>query len=629
MGRATSLTDEEKTEPDVIAAVDDNKQVNTLPKLRKEISIQDQSSRMPLRKILIVYAGIGTALVVSFMDQTAVSTAAPNIGIDLNGSASIAWLGTSFFVANCAFQLVYGRLSDIFGRKNMLQLALVLLAVGNLMCSFASSPIQLYTFRAISGIGGGGINNIAMVIVSDIVPLKERGKYQGLISASTSLGSAIGPFLGGGLAGANNWRWLFRITTICGVLTMVLIHFIIPLKPVFGSMRKKLLQVDYFGVFLSSASIIFLLVPISGGGSTFAWSNPTVIALLVCGGLCAVLFVLVEWKLAKLPILPLRLFRMRTPTIVNIQSFFIGMIYFGNIFYIPMFLQYVKGYSPLLSGAFVLVYTLPQAGWGIGAGLYISKTNHYKRIIVLGAAIWTLALGLQLLWKPDSSLGLILGILEIGSVGVGFSLQTTVVAALATSPPKDRAVITASRNFFRSMGGSFGLACASAIYQAVIKNHFARIDALTESQQSRLLDSGLSHLPPLPAPVLIEVRDAYSDALRMVFAAFTAFSGVALFLSLLIQEVEFMKDQPQVEERTSIGRLATNERERFSGTNAEADKRLPETPTQLTAAPWNQSSVSNVSTEVDSVLMTAGQSEETFSDAKKRESHHEIVEKVT
>ncbi|WVW79350.1 hypothetical protein I302_101318 [Kwoniella bestiolae CBS 10118] len=524
--------------------IDAEKQLEGLPQLRQELSIQDQSSRMSHKKILIVYFGIGLALIISFMDQTAVTTAAPTIGDDINGSASISWLGTSYLVANCAFQLVYGRLSDIFGRKMMLQVALAFLVVGNLLCSFAETPVQLYAFRAISGIGGGGINNIAMVIVSDIVPLAERGKYQGLISAATSLGNAIGPFVGGGLAGINQWRWLFRVITILGIVTMGMIQVIIPLKPVTGSMSRKLVQVDYLGVLMSSASIMLLLVPISGGGGTFAWSSPTVITLLIVGVVCGVIFMIVEGRVAKLPILPLRLFRLRTPCIISFQSFFIGMIYFGNLFYVPIFFQYCKGYTPLLSGALVLVYTLPQAVWGVGAGFYISKTNHYKRIIASGAAIWTSALGLQLVWKPSTHLGILLAFLEINAVGVGFSLQTTLIAALATTLPKDRAVVTASRNFFRTMGGAFGLASASAIYQAVVSSRISASTLLTESEKLNLLDSALANLSVLSPAAVAQVRNAYSDGLRMVFVAFTVFSGASLLLSLCIEEVLFAKDAP-------------------------------------------------------------------------------------
>ncbi|WWD18349.1 hypothetical protein CI109_102799 [Kwoniella shandongensis] len=516
---------------------------------------------MPLKKILWTYFGIGIALIVSFIDQTAVSTAAPEIGTNLGGSDTISWVGTAFFVANCAFQLVYGRLSDIFGRKYMLQIAVFFLAVGNLLCSFAQTPIQLYVFRAISGAGGGGVNGIAMVIVSDIVPLKERGKYQGLVSAATAMGNAIGPFIGGGLASAGQWRWVFRTTTFLGIVVIILDHLILPLKPVQGSMMTKIKQIDYLGIFLSAAGTVLLLVPISGGGSTFEWKSATVIVMIVVGVGCFVAFGFCQWKWAALPILPLRMFEDRTTSAVMVQSFFIGMVYYGNIFYIPMFFQYVKGYSSLVSGAFVLAYTFPQAGWGISSGIYISKTNHYKRVIVLGALLWTIGVGLQIIWTQKSNMGMVLGFLEISSIGVGFSLQSTLVAALATTPAPDRAVVTAARNFFRTMGGAFGLAIANAIYNNVVSSHLGALP-LTDATREMLLKSALSHLHELSPSDLYLVRGAYAAGLRMCFVCFTAVAALCVITALMMREVTFRKDSPELEaERRRNKRLVDAEKD--------------------------------------------------------------------
>ncbi|KAI1311252.1 major facilitator superfamily domain-containing protein [Xylaria venustula] len=522
----------------------------------KELKFEDQSTRMPLKKILIVYFGIGLALIVAFMDQTAVSTASPVISSDLNASKTISWVGTAFFVGNCSFQLVYGRLSDIFGRKYTLQAALLLLILGDLLCSFARTPIQLYAFRAIAGVGGGGVTNIAMVIVSDIVPLKERGKYQGFISSAASIGNAVGPFVGGGFASrsSGDWRWLFRVIAIAGVVVIVLVHFIIPLKPTQGSMVAKLKMIDYTGAVLSSAATIFLLVPISGGGSTFPWSSATVIALLVLGVVCLIAFLFAEAKIAKLPILPLRLFRMWTPSIIMLQSFLIGIIYYGNIYYIPIYIQYVKGHSALVSGALVLAWTFPQSFWGVAAGFFVSKTNRYKLVLMSGATVWTLGLALQVLWTPDTPLGEVIGFLELSAIGIGFNLQNTLVAALATTKNEDRAVVTGGRNYFRTLGASFGLAIANAIYQPEVSRRLEKIGSLSPAERESLMSSATQYLDSLPPDVQYSVRDAYSHGLRVVFIAFAAICGGVLLLSFLVKEVKFRKDSPELQKEKQANR---------------------------------------------------------------------------
>ncbi|WVR06704.1 hypothetical protein IAU60_003736 [Kwoniella sp. DSM 27419] len=531
-------------------------------KERSEIVIQDQSIRLPLHRLLLIYFGIGLALVLSFLDQTSVSTAAPVIGGEIGGSESISWLGTAFLVTNCAMHLVYGRLSDIFGRKRMLHVALLFLGGGNLLCGFAKTPVQLYVFRAISGLGGGGVNGIAMTVVSDVVSLKDRGKYQGLISAACSLGSAVGPFVGGGLSTAGHWRWIFWMTTPLSVAIIIGTHFILPLKPVTGSVKEKLAKIDYTGIALSAGGTILLLVslivpycanpqvPISGGGSSFAWDSAVVISLLIIGSVLMIAFLLCEWKFASLPILPLRLFKTPTVSVILAQSFLVGWIYYGNIFYVPMFFQYVKGYSALKSGALVLAYTLPQSLYGIISGQIISRTNRYKAVIVFGTAVWTLGAGLQIMWEADWSLARILAALEVSSIGVGCCLQSTLVAMMAVAPDRDRAVVTSSRNFFRTMGGAFGLAIANAIFNNTVSASLP-VELSAEQKQS-ILKSSLSSIHSLSPELKTSVIDAYAVGLRMCFIVFTAGSGVCFLLSFAIKEVVFRKDPPGLKQTQAV-----------------------------------------------------------------------------
>lgn len=227
-----------------------------------------------------------------------------------------------------------------------------------------------------------------------------------------------------------------RITTILGGIVIMINQVVLPLRPVSGSIKVKLRQIDYFGLLFSIAGTVLILVPLSGGGSTFPWRSPVTISLLVIGGLCALAFLWVEGRVANIPVLPcesrlvtelmtVRLFSNRNATVGMIVSYLTGVSYYGNVFYVPIYLQYVRGYSPLVAGALVLVYTLPQSIWGISSGWYVSRTNHYKIVLVIGTAVWTLSLGVQLLWTPSTGIGQVLGCLELGAVGIGSCMQTS------------------------------------------------------------------------------------------------------------------------------------------------------------------------------------------------------------
>ncbi|KAL1409048.1 hypothetical protein Q8F55_005872 [Vanrija albida] len=513
-----------------------------------EIQLEDQATRLPLRRLLVIYAGICSAMFISFMDQSAVATAAPVIGSDLRASKTISWVGTSYMVANCTFQLMYGRLSDIFGRKHCLVLSLALLVLGNLLCGFARTAVQLYVFRAISGVGGGGATNLAMIIVSDVVPLKERGKYQSFLSVAISLGNAAGPFIGGGLATAGQWRWLFRVTAILGALCGVACQLTLPLKPVSGSVRTKLAQIDYAGVLLSAAATVLLLVPISGGGSVFAWNGAVVISLLSVGAVCAAAFIVVEWRLARLPVLPMRIFANVSSATAVLGQFCIGLAYYAGIFYIPIYLQYVKACTPLAAGALGLSYSLPQAGWAVVAGWYVSSTNRYKRVVVLGAASWTVSVALQQLWRVSTPLALSMCLLQLQALGIGFVLQPC----------------------------SVGLAAANTLYQATVKRGLRRVSNLSRDQRKSLLQSSLG-FDGLEGKVLHQVKEVYAAGLRCVFFLFLGIVALYLVLTFLIKEVKFRADATELAEkngRTDVetGKAASVRSEKTEIADGESGK---------------------------------------------------------
>jgi MFS family permease len=272
-----------------------------------EKSLQDQTNILPIGQLLVVFAGLATSLLICFVDQNGVGVALPTIGRDLNAENTISWAGTSSLIANTMFTVLYGRLSDIFGRKSVYLGALGLLCLADLLCGLSQNAPMLYVFRGLAGIAGGGVTSLTMIIVSDVVTLEERGKYQGILGASLGMGNVVGPFISASFAEKSTWRGLFWLVSPLAAISAVVAWLLLPSTMQRSSIRANINKLDFGGVITSSIAIILLLIPISGGGAYFAWDSPMVITMLVIGGLSLIAFMIVEWKIAALPMLPSQL----------------------------------------------------------------------------------------------------------------------------------------------------------------------------------------------------------------------------------------------------------------------------------------------------------------------------------
>ncbi|ODV81091.1 MFS general substrate transporter [Suhomyces tanzawaensis NRRL Y-17324] len=424
---------------------------------------------LPLKKLLVCLTALSLGLFISFCDQTGLTIALPQIAKDLNAETSINWAGTSSLLANCVCQVLFGRLADIFGRKNILLTSLGILAVADLICGFVKTGPQFYVFRAFAGIGAGGTQSLTMVMLSDIVTLKQRGKYQGILGAQVGLGNALGPFIMAGFVEHNSWRNFYHMMPALIVMVMLTIWYLIDdrsnsqkLSSVL-SRAEKFKKIDYLGLLFSTASLTLLLVPISGGGSTYAWNSTLVIVMFIIGGGCFVGFVLIEWKIPKLPMIPLDLFGRLSLSIILLSNFFFGMAYYGVLYYLPYYLQIVRQLDAIHSSIFVLPLVLPMSIMSIVAGQIISRTGHYKFVIIAGYTVWTLACGLLMVFNKTTNYGVIVVILLLMGSGIGWTFQPTMVAAQALARKAERAVVISARNVLRSFGGAVGVAIASLI----------------------------------------------------------------------------------------------------------------------------------------------------------------------
>ncbi|OHW99630.1 MFS transporter [Colletotrichum incanum] len=479
-----------------------------------EKALHDQTNILPLKKLLVVFATLAVTLLVSFIDQNGISVTLPTIAADLNAEDTISWAGTSSLIANTTFQMLYGRFSDIFGRKAVFLSAIGLLSLADLLCGLSQNAAMFYIFRGIAGIGGGGITNLAMIIVSDVVTLEQRGKYQGILGSMVGLGNVLGPFLAAAFVEKATWRAFFWMLS--------------PLGPPDEGFKQSVKKIDYAGSLTSSAGVILLLIPISGGGAYFPWNSAMVISMLTIGVVALVSFVFVEWKFAKLPMMPVTIFKNRVVVVLLTQSFLFGAAYQAYLYYVPLYLQNAHQYSVIQSAAIYVALVACQSVFSILSGQYISRVKRYGEVIWAGFGLWTLGAGLTLIYDRHTKSGVIVIPLVIIGIGVGFIFQPTLVALQAHSIKSRRAVITSNRNFFRCAGGACGLAVSAAVLQATLRANLP--------PEFKDLASSSYSIPKLDDQDMSIVLDAYMAASRAVFILQIPLIGLCLIGCLFIKD---------------------------------------------------------------------------------------------
>ncbi|KAI0460321.1 putative MFS transporter [Xylaria acuta] len=474
-----------------------------------ERSLHDQTNILPRNRLIILFLSLAIPLLISFIDQNGIGVTLPTIARDLDAGDTISWAGTASLIANTTFQMLYGRLSDIFGRKSVYLGAIAFLAIATLLCGFAPNATMFYVFRGIAGIGGGGITNLSMIIMSDVVTLEQRGNYQGILGGFIGLGNVVGPFLAAAFITYANWRAFFwTIAPLATIVGFVSFYTLPPYQPTVG-FRESARKIDYGGVFLSFIGIIFLLIPISGGGAYFAWTSRMIISMLVLSTISLSLFILWEWKVARLPMIPVQIFHNPTICILLGQHFILGAVYQTYLYYVPLYMQNPSQYSVIQSAGAIAAMVGAQAVSSTVSGYVISRWGRWKWVICTGFGLLTLGAGLVLLYKRDSSLGMIINPLAIMGLGVGSSFQPTLTALQSHSTRSRRAVIISSRNFFRCAGGAVGLAMSAAVLQGALKKSLPT--------EYRYLAHSTYSLPKLHGPDSEAVLDAYMAASRTVF----------------------------------------------------------------------------------------------------------------
>ncbi|KAJ6564139.1 major facilitator superfamily domain-containing protein [Mycena capillaripes] len=444
-----------------------------------------------------------------------------------------------------------------FGRKSALFIAMSLFMVGNLLAGFSKTILQVIVFRGLAGAGGGGLVSMSQIVISDIVSLRERGKYQGIISGVIAIGYCLGPVIGGAFAQRLEWEWCFWVTIPVSFLATCIVALILPLKPVQGEIRSKLLAVDYVGTLLTLVGCTLFILPLTWGGVTFPWTSPLVLAPLLSAFVVVAIFCLWEWKGARLPIVPMYIFKHSTVTGVFIGMFINGFVFFSTLFYLPQFFQVALGYDPLHAGLFLIPFLVTQVFSSWGCGMLVSHTGHYRMIINSGFAVWSIACGFISTIRPRSPKPLLVVYMILAGVGAGQTMQTSTVAVQASVPRRDMAVVTAMRNFIRLLGGTLSLAVAATLLNNDLRTAMDALN-LPPSQISQIIDDPVRLHSPASVGVSTDMaRDildrGYAKGFSSLFIMNAALTAFATLVSVvMIKHKELSRDDDEVLRQKAI-----------------------------------------------------------------------------
>lgn len=397
-------------------------------------------------------------MLLAALDQTIVSTALPTIVADLGGVNHLSWVVTAYLLAETIMTVLIGKFGDLFGRKKAFLASVVLFLVGSFFSGWADSMVWLIAFRAVQGLGGGGLMVTSSAVIADVVPLRERGKYQGAIGAMFGVATVAGPLLGGLFVDHLSWRWAFYVNIPLAVIVVLIAAVALP--SVRSSAKPR---IDYLGILLIALAATGLTLVTSWGGTEYPWTSPTIIGMAIGSVVLLVLFILVERRAAE-PMLPIRLFRSRVFSVATVLSFVVGFAMLGGITYLPTYLQRVQGASATESGLRMLPLVVGLLITAMLSGNVISRTGRYKIFPVVGSLIMALGLFLLSFLDVDTSFWVTSGFMIVLGLGLGCCMQVPTIVVQNTSDYEDLGVATSGVSFLRTMGSSFGVAVFGTIF---------------------------------------------------------------------------------------------------------------------------------------------------------------------
>ena len=494
------------------------------------------------RQILIVLAGVMAGMLLFALDQGIVGTALPRIVSELGGLNQLSWVVTAYLLTSTATTPLWGKISDLYGRRLIFQVAIVIFLLGSALSGLSQNMGQLIAFRALQGVGGGGLFAIALSIIGDVIPPRERGRYQGYFGAVFGVSSVAGPLLGGWLTDGPGWRWIFYINLPVGLAALVVTSAVLKMPVV-----RREHRIDYLGAATIVGAVTCLLLYLDWRGNQYGWTEGVAMVLLGGAVALAVAFVAIERRAAE-PIIPLRLFRNRIFSVGNAFAFLAGIAMFGTIIFLPVYLQTVKGFSPTQSGLALLPAIVGIFSTSITSGQLISRTGRYKIYPVIGAVTMTVGLLALSRLDVDTPFWQVAIFEYLFGAGLGFTMQTIVTAVQNSVNRRDMGSATSSITFFRQMGGSIGAALFGAVLSSRLAHYLAeqlaRAGISPGAGGPNVDANNVQAIQHLAEPVRSVVLGAFTNALDDVFLVGVPFVAIAIVVALLLKEEPLRTGQP-------------------------------------------------------------------------------------
>lgn len=506
----------------------------------------DPASRETAGKsVRLVIASVAVVLFLGSLGQTVVATALPTIVSDLGGLDHLSWVITAYLLASTVVAPVAGKLGDLYGRKIVLQSAIVIFLVGAIVCGIATDMATLIAGRVVQGLGGGGLMVSSIAVVADVIPPRQRGRVQGIFGGVFGISTVIGPLLGGFLVEHLSWHWIFFVNLPIGLIAFLVIAAVFR-----GSGRRVAHRIDYLGALLLTTALASTVLFTSVGGRTFPWDSAFIVSLMALAAISLLAFVLVERRAAE-PVLPLSLFSVRTFSVVSAMGFIVGLAMFGSITFLPLFLQVVVGVSPSTSG----LQLVPMVGGllltSIAAGQWMSRTGRYRMLPLMGTVVMVVGLVLLSTMDASTNIWLISAYMAIVGAGIGPVMTVSITATQNAVPRSQLGSATAGATLFRQVGGSIGVAAFGAIFSNRLAAELSSVIPAGALPAGAAGTFGPQMVQALPSPLREHVLGAFTSALHPVFAVAAVAGVIAFGLGLMLDEIP-LSDTLRAEEESGI-----------------------------------------------------------------------------